>query len=448
MSRQVLERSLPSNVDAERSILGAIFVNNEHYYRVAQFLTPEDFYLDAHRVTFRVIGELKENGTTVDLITVQEALLNRSQLENAGGIGYLSGLMDGIPHLLNVEHYIEIVRQKSRLRRMIHLASRMMADAFDQADDPDTILNRAEQGILELTQVQGGDFVHTGVMRVPTEELLQHLYDTRELITGVATGFTDFDRNTSGLQPTDLIVIAARPAMGKTAFAMNIASFVAMRPTNPGTVGIFSLEMSKQQLMLRMLSGVALVDSHKIRTGYIASDDLQQLFAALDRVAAAPIFIDDSSSLTLMEMRAKCRRLKAQHGLRLVIVDYLGLITAMGKIENRTQEVAGISRGLKAMAKELEVPVIALCQLSRAPEQRTGDKRPQLSDLRDSGSIEQDADMVCFIYRDEVYNPGDEESMGKAELIISKQRNGPIGVVKLAFLKQYTKFENLLQIDY
>lgn len=439
-----MERSLPSNVDAEKSILGAIFVNNEQFYSVAQHLKAEDFYLDAHRIIFRLILELRERGTTVDLITMQEALMNASQLEAAGGIGYLSGLMDGIPHLLNVEHYLTIVLNKSRLRQMIHMASRMMADAFDGAEEPDVILGRAEQRILELTsQGHGADFIHTGEMRVPIEDLLNHLYSNHELITGVPTGYTDFDRNTSGLQNTDLIVIAARPAMGKTAFAMNIAANVSMRSIQ-GCVGIFSLEMSKQQLMLRMLSSEALVDAHKVRTGYISHDDLLQLREALDRVAAARIFIDDSSTLTLMDMRAKARRLKARYGLRLLIVDYLGLVTAMGKSENRTQDVAGISRGLKAMAKELEVPVIALCQLSRAPESRKDDHRPQLSDLRDSGSIEQDADMVCFIYRDEVYNPGDEESMGKAELIISKQRNGPIGVVKLAFLKQYTKFENLL----
>jgi replicative DNA helicase len=274
-------------------------------------------------------------------------------------------------------------------------------------------------------------------------QLLTRLYEDKEMITGIPTGFTDLDRNTSGFQPGDLVILAARPSMGKTALALNIAQHVAVKKGLP--VGIFSLEMSRQQLLMRFLCAQSMVDAHKVRTGYIARDDFQQLIDALAVVTQAPLHIDDSSSLTIMEMRAKARRLKAEHGLKLLIVDYLQLMSSYGRVENRVQEISGISRGLKALAKELEVPVIALSQLSRAPEQRQGDHKPQLSDLRESGSIEQDADVVLFIYRAEVYNRDDEDLKGKAELIIAKQRNGPIDTVKVAFLKQYTKFENLME---
>jgi len=443
MSRQVLERSLPSNVDAERSLLGSILVNNENYYRIVEFLRPEDFYLDSHRVIFRNMTGLMENSRAIDLITLQDELLKGASLENAGGIGYLSALLDGIPHLLNIEHYIEIVRDKALLRQMINSASRMMAECFDQAEAADAILDKAEQSLFNLSEHRTkAGFVSVKDMEAETQQLLTRLYEDKEMITGVSTGFTDLDRMTSGFQRGDLVILAARPSMGKTALALNIAEHVALRKGTP--VGIFSLEMSKQQLLMRFLCAESLVDAHKVRTGYIGKDDFRQLIDALGAVTRAPLYIDDSSSLTIMEMRAKARRLKAEHGLSLIIVDYLQLMSGYGRVENRNQEISGISRGLKALAKELEVPVIALSQLSRAPEQRQGDHRPQLSDLRESGSIEQDADIVLFIYREEVYK-SDEENAGKADLIISKQRNGPIGNVKLAFLKQYTKFENLLE---
>jgi len=444
MSRQVLERSLPSNVDAERSLLGSVFVNNENYYRIVEFLRPEDFYLDAHRVIFRTMVTLMENSRAIDLITLQDELLRGSSLESAGGIGYLSGLMDGIPHLLNIEHYIEIIRDRSLLRQMIGSASKMMADCFDQAEAADAILDKAEQTLFNLSEHRTkAGFVSVGAMHDEATQLLTRLYEDKEMITGIPTGFTDLDRNTSGFQPGDLVILAARPSMGKTALALNMAQHVAVKKGLP--VGIFSLEMSRQQLLMRFLCAQSMVDAHKVRTGYIARDDFQQLIDALAVVTQAPLHIDDSSSLTIMEMRAKARRLKAEHGLKLLIVDYLQLMSSYGRVENRVQEISGISRGLKALAKELEVPVIALSQLSRAPEQRQGDHRPQLSDLRESGSIEQDADVVLFIYRAEVYNRDDEDLKGKAELIIAKQRNGPIDTVKVAFLKQYTKFENLME---
>jgi replicative DNA helicase len=443
MSRQVLERSLPSSVDAERSLLGSILVNNENYYRIVEFLRPEDFYLDSHRVIFRNMTGLMENSRAIDLITLQDELLRNASLESAGGIGYLSGLLEGIPYLTNIEHYIDIVRDKSLLRQMINSASKVISECFDQAEPADAILDQAEQTLFNLSEHRTkSGFVSVAEMEEDTQKLLTKLYEDKEMITGVSTGFTDLDRMTSGFQPGDLVILAARPSMGKTALALNVAQHVALKKGLP--VGIFSLEMSKQQLLMRFLCAESLVDAHKVRTGYIGKDDFRQLIDALATVTRAPLYIDDSSSLTIMEMRAKARRLKAEHGLSLLIVDYLQLMSGYGRVENRVQEISGISRGLKALAKELEVPVIALSQLSRAPEQRQGDHRPQLSDLRESGSIEQDADVVLFIYREEVYKR-DEENEGKADLIISKQRNGPIGNVKLAFLKQYTKFETLLE---
>ena len=441
MSRQSLERTLPHNVDAEKSVLGAILVNNENYYRVIETLHPEDFYLDAHRVIFRQMIELMEQSKVIDLITIQDDLVRASRLESAGGITYLAGLLDGIPHLVNIEHYIQIIRERATLRQLINSANKIMAECFDQADPADEILDRAEQALFNLSEkrIRTG-FISVKEMELPATKLLEKLYTEREMITGVATGFRDLDRLTSGLQPSDLVILAARPSMGKTALVLNIAQQVALHKGKP--VGMFSLEMSKEQLLMRMLCAEARVDAHKVRTGYLGKDDFRKLIDTLGVTTQAPLYIDDSSTLTVMEMRAKCRRLKAEHGLSLIIVDYMQLMSGYGRVENRNQEISGISRGLKALAKELSVPVIALSQLSRAPEQRQGDHKPQLSDLRESGSIEQDADLVMFIYREEVYKPS-EENAGLAELIIAKQRNGPTGIVKLAFLREFTRFENL-----
>src|SRR6185295_13142790 len=443
MSRQILERSLPHNIDAEKSVLGSILVNNENYYRVVELLRPEDFYFDAHRVIFRQIVELMEKSKTVDLITIQEELMRASSLESAGGITYLAGMLEGIPHLVNTENYISIIREKSLLRQMIGSTNKIMAECFDQAEPAEQILDKAEQAFFNLSEkrIKTG-FVSVKDMHGSATILLEKLYTEREMITGIATGFTDLDRMTAGLQAGDLIILAARPSMGKTALALNMAQHVAVKKGQG--VGIFSLEMSKEQLLMRFLCAESMVDAHKVRTGYLTKDDYSRLIEGLATVARAPLYIDDSSTLTVMEMRAKARRLKAERGLGLIIVDYLQLMSGYGRVENRVQEISGISRGLKALAKERKVPVGALSQLSRAPEQRQGDHRPQLSDLRESGSIEQDADLVAFIFREEVYKP-DEENSGRAELIIAKQRNGPTGIVKVAFLKQFTKFENLLE---
>ncbi|MBI4474566.1 MAG: replicative DNA helicase [Acidobacteria bacterium] len=445
MSTQALERTLPHNTEAEKSVLGAILVNNENYYRVIEKIRPEDFYLEAHRVIFRQMMELIDKSKAIDLITLQEELVRAAKLESAGGITYLASLMDGIPHLVNIEHYIEFIGEHSLLRQLINSTNKIMAECFDQSEPADQILDRAEQALFNLSEkrIRVG-FVSVKELELPATRLLEKLYTEREMITGVATGFKDLDRITSGLQPSDLVIVAARPSMGKTALCLNIAQHVALHKGLP--VGMFSLEMSKEQLLMRMLCAEARVDAHKVRTGYLGKDDFRKLIDALGRTTQAPMFIDDSSTLTVMEMRAKCRRLKAEHGLGLIIVDYLQLMSGYGRVENRTQEISGISRGLKALAKELSVPVVALSQLSRAPEQRQGDHKPQLSDLRESGSIEQDADLVMFIYREEMYKPS-EENAGLAELIIAKQRNGPTGIVKLAFLREYTRFENLLDLQ-
>jgi replicative DNA helicase len=445
MSIQSLERTLPHNIDAEKSVLGAILVNNEYYYRVLENIKPEDFYLDAHRVIYRKMVDLIENSKAIDLITIQEELVRSSQLEAAGGITYLASLLDGIPHLIHIEHYIEFIREKSLLRQMVTAANKIMAECFDQAEPAEEILDRAEQSLFDLSErrMRSG-FISVKDMELPATKLLEKLYTEREMITGIASGFRDLDRLTSGLQSGDLVILAARPSMGKTALCLNIAQHVALHKGEP--VGMFSLEMSKEQLLMRMLCAEARVDAHKVRTGYLGKDDFRKLIDSLGRTTQAPMYIDDSSTLTVMEMRAKCRRLKAERGLSLIIVDYLQLMSGYGRVENRTQEISGISRGLKALAKELNVPVIALSQLSRAPEQRQGDHKPQLSDLRESGSIEQDADLVVFIYREEVYKPS-EENAGLAELIVAKQRNGPTGNVKLAFLREFTRFETLLDIQ-
>jgi replicative DNA helicase len=446
MSTQSLERTLPHNIDAEKAVLGAILVNNENYYRVLESLKPEDFYMDSHRVIYRKMVDLIEKSKAIDLVTIQDELDRSSQLEAAGGIAYVASLLDGTPHLVNIDHYIEFIRERSLLRQMINATNKIMAECFDQAEPAEEILDRAEQALFDLSEKRmRSGFISVKEMELPAAKLLEKLAKERVLITGVETGFRDLDRLTSGLQPGDLVIVAGRPSMGKTALCLNMAQHVALHQNLP--VGMFSLEMSKEQLLMRMLCAEARVDAHKLRTGYLGKDDFRKLIDALGETAQAPMYIDDSSTLTVMEMRAKSRRLKAEHGLSMIIVDYLQLMSGYGRVENRTQEISGISRGLKALAKELSVPVIALSQLSRAPEQRQGDHKPQLSDLRESGSIEQDADLVMFIYREEVYKPLDEENKGLAELIIAKQRNGPTGTVKLAFLREFTRFETLLDLQ-
>ena len=440
-----LAHTLPANVEAERSILGAILLDNLAYNEAAEHLKAEDFSLDSHRRIFTRMVDLAESSRPIDMITLVEELDRRKELEAIGDVGYVSGLVDGVPDRPSIEHYIKIVRDKALLRGLIHAANAAISRASDQSDPAEEILNDAESAIFQLSEKRiGRGFM--GVQEIVKESFgsVDALLQRGQRITGLATHYTDLDEMTSGFQRSDLIIIAARPSMGKTAFAMNIAENASIEDQK--VVGMFSLEMSREALLLRLLCSRARVDSHKMRTGSLWRDDMTKVVNAMEQLAHAPIFIDDTPGISLSEMRAKARRLQQSQGkLDLLIVDYLQLMSGGGRrYENRTQEVSAISRGLKALAKELAVPVIALSQLSRAPESRGGDHRPQLSDLRESGSIEQDADVVAFIFREEVYKQDDPDLQGKAELIIAKQRNGPTGRVNLAFLKNSTRFESML----
>lgn len=439
-----LAHSLPANVEAERSILGAILLDNLAYNQAAEHLKPEDFSLDSHRRIYTRMVDLAESSRAIDIITLVEELARRKELEAIGDVGYISGLLDGVPDRPSIEHYIKIVRDKALLRGLIHAANAAIARASEQSDPAEEILNDAEAAIFQLSEKRiGRGFM--GVQEIVKESFgsVDALLQRGQRITGLATHYTDFDEMTSGLQRADLIIIAARPSMGKTALAMNIAENAAIEDNK--TVGMFSLEMSREALLLRLLCSKARVDSHRMRTGSLWREDMDKVVRAMEQLAHAPIFIDDTPGIALSEMRAKAKRLQQSQGaLDLIIVDYLQLMSGGGRrYENRTQEVSAISRGLKGLAKELNVPVVALSQLSRAPESRGGDHRPQLADLRESGSIEQDADVVAFIFREEVYKPDEPELDGIAEIIIAKQRNGPTGRLKMAFIKNSTRFESL-----
>ena len=438
--------TLPANVEAERSILGAILLDNLAYNQAAEHLKPEDFSLDSHRRIYSRMIDLAESSRPIDMITLVEELGQRKELEAIGDVGYVSGLLDGVPDRPSIEHYVKIVRDKALLRGLISAANVAIARASEQSDPAEDILNDAEASIFQLSEKRiGRGFM--GVQEIVKESFgsVDALLQRGQRITGLATHYTELDEMTSGLQKSDLIIIAARPSMGKTAFALNVAENAAIEDQK--AVGVFSLEMSREALLLRLLCSRARVDSHKMRTGSLWRDDMTKVVKAMEQLATAPIFIDDTPGIALSEMRAKARRLLQSQGkLDLIIVDYLQLMSGGGKrYENRTQEVSAISRGLKGLAKELSVPVVALSQLSRAPESRGGDHRPQLADLRESGSIEQDADVVAFIFREEVYKPDDPELQGRAELIIAKQRNGPTGKLSLAFLKNSTRFESMLE---
>jgi len=438
--------TLPANVEAERSILGAILLDNFAYNQAAEHLRVEDFSLDSHRRIYSRMVDLAESSRPIDMITLIDELDRHKDLQPIGDVGYVSSLLDGVPDRPSIEHYVKIVRDKALLRGLIHAANTAIARAADQSDAAEEVLSDAEAAIFQLSEKRiGRGFM--GVQEIVRESFgsVDALLQRGQRITGLATHYTDLDEMTSGLQRSDLVIIAARPSMGKTAFAMNIAENAAVEDGQ--VVGVFSLEMSREALLMRLLCSQAKVDAHKMRTGSLWQDDTRKVVRAMEQLAHAPIFIDDTPGISLSEMRAKARRLKQSQGkLDLIIVDYLQLMSGGSKrYENRTQEVSAISRGLKALAKEMSVPVIALSQLSRAPESRGGDHRPQLADLRESGSIEQDADLVMFIFREEVYKQDDPDLQGRAEIIISKQRNGPIGRVNLAFIKNCTRFETLVE---
>jgi replicative DNA helicase len=440
-----LEKTLPHNLDAERSILGAILLDDKAALPVFEILKSQDFYLESHRRIFDRMLLLVSDGRPIDLITLKEELQRTNELESVGGAAYLASLTDYLPRALNIEYYAQIAKSKSTLRRLIQTSSEIMARSYQDEEPAQDILHHVEKAIFDIAS----QHFRTGFSSITPVvsdvfKQIEELSNRKAPVTGLETGFVDLDRITAGLHPADLIIVAARPGLGKTSLCLNIAQHVAIRKHK--TVGIFSLEMSKEQLVKRLLCSEARIDAHRISTGFLNKEDWNRLSRASGDLSETGIFIDDSATVTVTELRTKARRLSLEHGLHLLIVDYLQLMSGSSqRYENRTQEISQISRGLKAIAKELEIPVIAVSQLSRAVESRSGEhRRPQLSDLRESGSIEQDADVVMFIYREDMINPTEDNS-GLAELIIGKQRNGPTGSVQLAFSKQFTKFDSLYQ---
>jgi replicative DNA helicase len=434
------DRSLPCNLEAERSILAAILLDDAVCHQATELLKPDDFFRDSHRRIFERMLELSSVGRPIDATTLADVLARNAELELVGGVTFLASLMDAYAIPANLESYAKIVKDASMLRRVITVCQEGIQFCFDRSDDAEAVIDTLEKNIFEI----GEDRIRAGFVPVAdvARSQLQQVEDAAgrpEMLTGLRSGFQDLDSITNGLQRSDLIIVAARPSMGKTALCLNIAQNVALLEGK--TVGVFSLEMSKESLVMRMLCSEARVDSQRLRGGFLNRDEWKSLSGALQALAGAKIFIDDTPGVTVMEMRAKARRLKAQHNLDLLIVDYLQLVRGRGRVENRQAEVSQISRDLKSLAKELNIPLIALSQLSRAAESRS-DHRPMLSDLRESGSIEQDADVVAFIYRDEMYGQN-EENDGMAELIVAKQRNGPTGVIQLAFIKSCTRFDNL-----
>jgi replicative DNA helicase len=439
----ILDKGLPVNLDAERFVLGSILLDDSLFVQVAGELQAEDFALEKHRILFTRMSELHDRGEHIDRVTVYNELLKHNEAEACDGLSYLISLDDGLPRISNVDAYVHIVHDKSILRRIIFTSQKLIDRCMLGQDEPEEILGGAEESLLKIS-----DFGIKATLSSPRQIIdefdggLNALLDPSSRLKGLSSGFIKLDEMTGGLNPGELFILAARPSMGKTAMALNIAQHV-VTSKDPKPVAVFSLEMTKESLLTRMLCAAARVDGQKFRAGYLGKEERRRLSSAATALSAAPLFIDDTSGANLMDIHAKLRRLKAdQHGLGLVIIDYLQLMSGRGRFENRNQEISTLSRGLKLLAKELEVPMMVLSQLSRAPEVRQGDRRPQLSDLRDSGSIEQDADLVGFIFREEVYKPERQDLRGVAELMVAKQRNGPTGIVKLVFLKHCTKFEN------
>ena len=440
MADTYIRKVPPQNLEAERAVLGAILMDNETVYTVMEILEPPAFYQPSHRLIFSTMLDLSERGEPIDIVTLVDRLRSAGSLDKAGGPDYIPTLADEVPTSAGVANYAKIVREKAVLRNLIETSTEIVQDCFDAPGDVDQLLDEAERRIFAISEerIRSG-FLSMKEIVKSSFKTIEMLYEKKEHVTGVPTGFADIDELTSGFQPSDLVIIAGRPSMGKTAFCLNIAQYASMNKKL--TVAVFSLEMAKEQLVMRMLCSEARIDAHRLRSGFLGQTDWPKLSTAAGRLADASIYIDDTPALSSMEMRAKTRRLKADKGLDLVIVDYLQLMSGRSRSDNREQEISEISRSLKALAKELGVPVVALSQLNRGVESRM-DKRPILADLRESGAIEQDADVIIFIYRDEIYN---KESMekGTAEIIIGKQRNGPVGTRKLTWLDKYTRFEDL-----
>src|SRR5467141_1492506 len=446
-SSEFAGRQAPWSNEAEQAVLGAMLLDQDAALKAAEVLDDSMFYREGHRLLFRAMTGLTERGDVIDPVTLRDELGRRGDLDRAGGMEYIGALIDVVPTAANIEYHARIVRDKGLLRRLIEAATGIVQEAYEGRGLPSEVLDNAEHRIFQVAQLRRSEeFIRIKELIWPTMERIEQLQSGHGTVTGVGTGFTDLDRLTAGFQRGDLIIIAARPSMGKTALALNVVQHAAIEHNVP--VAIFSLEMSKDQLVQRLLCSEGLVDAQRLRRGQLRDDDYPKLARAAGLLGTAPIWIDDSAALTPLAMRSKARRLKAEHDVGLVVVDYLQMMQGPTDSESRQQEISFISRSLKALAKELDVPVVALSQLSRAPEQRGGEhRRPQLSDLRESGAIEQDADVVCFIYRQEFYDgpvdPKTNESIeGIAEVIVGKQRNGPTGTVKLHFKKEYTRFDN------
>jgi replicative DNA helicase len=435
-----LDRIPPQNLEAEQAVLGAILLDSDSLVTAMERINSDDFYRTSHQRIYESMVELAEENEPIDLITLTAKLQNKQELEEIGGIKYLSELAHAVPTAANIDYYAQIVEEKSMLRRLIRAATNIVTDGYASTDDVSDLLGEAEKKILEISQRRSGSgFIAIRDVLMEVFDKVEFLYNNKGGTTGVKSGFQDLDKMTSGFQRSDLIIVAARPSVGKTAFALNIAQNVGVREKE--TVAIFSLEMGAPQLVQRMICAEANVDASRMRTGFLETDDWEKITMAIGSLSEANIYIDDSPSATVADIRARCRRLKQEKGLGMILIDYLQLIHGRGKGDNRQQEVSEISRTLKQIARELDVPVIALSQLSRGVEQRQ-DKRPMMSDLRESGSIEQDADIVAFLYRDDYYDK-ESEKKNIIEIIIAKQRNGPVGTVELAFLKNFNKFVGL-----
>ena len=434
----------PHSIEAEQAVLGGLMLDNRAWEQIADLITEVDFYRRDHRLIFRSVANLEANDQPFDVVTLSEQLSKTSEQEDAGGLAYLGRLAKETPSAANIKAYAEIVRERSVLRQMIEVGTDIASDAYNpEGRDSKELIDDAERRVFEIAEQGtrvGNGFVGMKKLLAKTVENIDYLYENEGTITGVATGFNEFDEMTTGLQKADLMIVAGRPSMGKTTFAMNVAENAAI--ANGTSVAIFSMEMPAESLTMRMVSSLGRIDQHHLRTGQLTDDDWPRITSAVSILSEAKIFIDDTPALSPSELRARARRLKREHGLGLIVIDYLQLMQVSGSSENRATEISEISRGLKGLAKELEVPVIALSQLNRSLEQRPN-KRPIMSDLRESGAIEQDADLIVFIYRDEVYND-DSPDKGTAEIIIGKQRNGPIGTTRLTFLGKYTKFENFI----
>ena len=439
-----LEKVPPQNLEAEMAVLGSMLMDEDAISVATEILTTDAFYKDTHRKIFEAILGLYNANKAVDLITLTDELKRQGTLEDIGGASFLTALANSVPTAANISHYVSIVKEKSILRTLITNSTRIISLCYESEGNVDEVVDDAERLVFEVSDRKSqGSYIHLKEIIKDSIETIDRLYQKKEHVTGVPTGYIDFDIKTAGLQSSDLIVIAGRPSMGKSALALGIAEYAGVTEKVP--TAIFSLEMSKEQLVQRLLCSHAKGDAHKVRTGYLATSDWPRLTAAAGKLSEAPIFIDDTPAISVMELRAKARRLKAHHDIQLIILDYMQLMRGSMGAESRQQEISEISRSLKALARELSVPVIAISQLSRAVESRT-DHRPQLSDLRESGAIEQDADVVVLILREEYYN-STPDNQGIAEVIIAKQRNGPVGALKLAFIKEYTRFENIARVE-